>query len=261
MRINFRKMNFRPHKITPFLTIALGLGGYFLGIPAMVAGVMLGYFISCVLDQVKSDKEVYRYLENPGPSSFNEAEPGLAAFCALGVYLLSKASPKVLTDEAAAARVTGGAISVFPQGKKISALADSFCRLAQDSLTILNPDLLTESLFARRKEKQDRALLGSELASMAIGKEAQQEALYIRQFLDPGYEPPDPEDDPWAVLGISKGASYDEVKSTFRKLAIMFHPDNQTGLDEEEQKKIGETFIKIRDAYHTITRGIMGDKS
>ena len=250
----------KPRRITPLVMVVFGIGGFFLGIPAMIIGVVLGYFAGCILAQLWNDKAVCRYFENPGPSSFYEGEPGLAAFCALGVYLLSKASPKVLTEEAASARVAGGAATVFPQGKKIGPMADSFCRLAFDRLSFLNPDLLSESLLARCKETGNMALLGSELASMAIGKEAQQEALYIRQFLDPAYKPDGsltPEDDPWTVLGIAKGASYDEVKSTFRKLALMFHPDNQTGLGEEERKKLGDTFIKIRDAYRTITREIV----
>jgi len=253
------KMIWKPRKITPFFAAAFGLAGLFLGIPGIVIGIVLGYFVGGLCSQLGNDKEVCRYFENPGPSSFDEGESGLAAFCALGVYLLSKASPKVLTDEAAAARVAGGAVSVFSQGKSIGALAESFCRLAFDRLPVLNPDLLAESLYARCHEAGDRALFGSELSSMAMGKEAQQEAFYIRQFLDPSYQPPppeNPEDDPWTVLGISKGASYNEVKSIFRQLALMFHPDNQAGLSDAERKKLGEAFIKIRDAYRAIAREI-----
>jgi len=251
------KINLRPHKITPLFMAAFGFGGYFLGIPGLVIGIVLGYFVGVLFYQLGSDKAVYRYFENPGPSSFYEGEAGLASFCALGVYLLSKSSPRLLSDEAITARVSGGAVSVFPQGNRITFLAESFCRLALNRLSFLNPDLLAESLAARRKESGDHALLGTELASMAVGKEAEQEALYIRQFLDPGYEPPEKPEDPWTVLGISKGASYNEVKSTFRKLALMFHPDNQTGLSDEEREKLGETFIKIRDAYRTITGEII----
>ena len=253
------KFDFKPRKITALTTAAFCIGGFFLGIPAMFIGIVLGYFIGCIFAQLGNDKTVYRYFVNPGPSTFNEGEPGLAAFCALGVYLISKSSPKVLTDEAATARVTGAAASVFPQGNIISPYAESFCRLAFDRLSSLNPDLLSESLLARRREARDVSLMGAELATMAIGKEAQHEALFIRQFLEPGYRPEgslSPEDDPWTVLGIAKGASYNEVKSAFRKLAIMFHPDNQTGFSDDEQKKMGETFIKIRDAYHIITREI-----
>jgi DnaJ like chaperone protein len=251
------KINFISRKIPLLIMAACGIGGYFLGIPVMIAGIVLGYFVGCILIRIGSNKTICRYFENPGSFSFHEGEPGLAAFCALGVYLLSKASPKVLTNEAAAARVAGGAVSVFPQGKKIAPYAALFCRLAFDSLSFLNPDLLTESLVARRKDAGDQILLGTELSSMAMGKEAEKEAFYIMQFIDPSYKPKTPlsaEDDPWTVLGIAKGASYDEVKSAFRKLALMFHPDNQSGLNDDERKKMSETFIKIRDAYHNITR-------
>lgn len=226
----------------------------------MITGIVLGYFVGALWAQFENDKVVLKYFENPGPSSFDEGEPGLAAFCALGVYIIFRASPKVLGDDAAAARIAGGAVSVFPQGKKIGSLAESFCRLAFTRLSVLNPDLLTESLAARRRSEGDLALLGSELTSMAMGREALQEAFYIRQYLDPSYQAPpleNPEEDPWGVLGISKGVSYHEVKSTFRRLALKFHPDNQSGLDDTERKKRSEMFIKIRDAYRVISREII----
>jgi hypothetical protein len=254
------KFKIKPQKYTLLFVLLFAVGGYFLGIPGMIAGIVLGYFVGGLWAQLGSDKQVLAYFENPGPSSFYEGDSGLAAFCALGVYIVSKASPKVLGDEAAAARIAGGAVSIFPQGKKIGSLAESFCRLAFTRLSVLNPDLLTESLAARRHNAGDLALLGSELASMAMGREALQEALYIRQYLDPSYQAPppeNPEDDPWEVLGIAKGASYREVKSTFRRLALKFHPDNQPGLDDAERKKLSEMFIKIRDAYRVITREII----
>jgi DnaJ-class molecular chaperone len=33
------------------------------------------------------------------------------------------------------------------------------------------------------------------------------------------------EDDPWKVLGISKGAHADDIKRAFRRLALQHHPD------------------------------------
>ncbi|MDR2072700.1 MAG: J domain-containing protein [Spirochaetaceae bacterium] len=246
-----------------FFMALFGGGGWFLGIPGLIIGLVLGYFVGSLLLQLQSDKAALRYFENPGPSSFDEGEPGLAAFCALGVYIMSKASPRTLENEAAAARVAGGAVSVFPRDKKIGALAESLCRLAFTRVSILNPDLLSESLAARRHNAGDLPSIGAELASMAMGREARQEALYIRQFLDPAYQPPQskgPEDDPWTVLEISKGASYSEVKSAFRRLALMFHPDNQTGLSDEEREKLGESFIRIRNAYRIITREIIARK-
>ena len=258
------KILFTFRKISFLIMAALGAGGYFLAdIPGLVIGIVLAYFAGGLWSQLGSDKAVLRYFENPGPSSFYEGEPGLAAFCALGVYLMARAAPRVLDDEAAAARIAGGAVSVFPGGKKTGSLAESFCRLAFTRHAVLNPDLLSESLAARRRGSGDLALFGSELASMAMGREARQEADYIRQFLDPSYQPPlpeSPEDDPWTVLGVPKGSSYHEVKSAFRRLALMFHPDNQSGLSDEERKKTGETFIRIRDAYRTINREMPPDR-
>ena len=231
-----------------------------MGIPEMFIGIVLGYFTGCVYSEILYHRAICKYYKNPGPSSFYEGEPGLAAFCALGIYILSKASPQMPNDQAAAARVIGTAISVFPGGKKISTMAELFCRKAFEQLKFMNPDLLCESLFARRSEAGDRTVMGAELSSMAMGREAEKEALYIRQFLDPHYQPDFYEnlgEDPWTTLGISFGASYNEVKSRFRKLALMYHPDNQGDLDEEERKKAGETFIKIRDAYRVITREII----
>jgi len=273
---NAMKRYFSPNKITLLGTAVFGLAGLFFGIPGVITGLVLGYFTGGLCSQLKNNKDVLDYFENPGSSAFYEGEPGLAAFCALGAYLMSKASPKVLDEETAAARIAGGAMSVFPAGKKIGPLAESFCRMAFSRLSVLNPDLLTESLAARRRgkgylaegnlekgpfekenlAKGDLAVFGVELTFMAIGREAQQEALYIRQFLDPDYQPlPDekPGEDPWVVLDLPRGTSYEEVKSAFRKQALACHPDNHI-VDEAEKKRLGEQFIRVRDAYRNIMR-------
>jgi hypothetical protein len=47
-----------------------------------------------------------------------------------------------------------------------------------------------------------------------------------------------------AVLGLSDGASTDEIKKRFRELALKYHPDK--GGD-------GEKFIELLDAYKKLT--------
>lgn len=53
--------------------------------------------------------------------------------------------------------------------------------------------------------------------------------------------------DPYEVLGVPRGASEDEIKSAYRKLAKKYHPDLNPG-DENAAKKMNE----INEAYDRI---------
>ena len=53
----------------------------------------------------------------------------------------------------------------------------------------------------------------------------------------------------YEVLGLKKGASDDEIKKAFRKLAKQYHPDLNPGDKEAEQK-----FKEVNEAY-----GILSD--
>lgn len=55
--------------------------------------------------------------------------------------------------------------------------------------------------------------------------------------------------DYYEVLGLKKGASEDEIKRAFRKLALKYHPDKNQGDKEAEEK-----FKEINEAY-----GILSD--
>ena len=57
--------------------------------------------------------------------------------------------------------------------------------------------------------------------------------------------------DPYKVLGVSRGATDDEIKSAYRELAKKYHPDNYTDsalsdLAEEKMKEINEAYDIIR---------------
>ena len=54
--------------------------------------------------------------------------------------------------------------------------------------------------------------------------------------------------DPYDVLGVERGASPDEVKSAFRRLAQRFHPDKNPGDDRAQQK-----FKEINAAYQILS--------
>lgn len=52
--------------------------------------------------------------------------------------------------------------------------------------------------------------------------------------------------DYYETLGLEKGASKDEVKKAFRKLAAKYHPDKKTG-DEAKFKEISEAYAVLGD--------------
>lgn len=54
--------------------------------------------------------------------------------------------------------------------------------------------------------------------------------------------------DPYKVLGVSPGASADEIKKAYRKLALQYHPDRNNGSKEAEEK-----MKEINEAYAMLT--------
>ena len=55
--------------------------------------------------------------------------------------------------------------------------------------------------------------------------------------------------DYYEVLGVEKGASADDIKRAYRKLAGKYHPDRNPGDKSAEEK-----FKEIQKAYETIKK-------
>src|SRR6185436_5813248 len=64
------------------------------------------------------------------------------------------------------------------------------------------------------------------------------------------------------ILGIQKGATEEEIKSAFRKLAHKYHPDKKGG-DEKKFKEVSEAYAVLSDKkrraeYDTYGRTFAG---
>jgi DnaJ-class molecular chaperone len=60
---------------------------------------------------------------------------------------------------------------------------------------------------------------------------------------------------PWQTLGVRKGASFDEIKSAYRRRVLEVHPD--------KNRDIGSTkrFIDVRKAFESLRDGTYQDDS
>ena len=66
-------------------------------------------------------------------------------------------------------------------------------------------------------------------------------------FWGPRYSPAVEFKDYYKILGISRGASDDDIKKSFRKLARQYHPDVA-----KDKKDAEEKFKEINEAYEVL---------
>lgn len=59
--------------------------------------------------------------------------------------------------------------------------------------------------------------------------------------------------DYYEVLGVSKNATDQEIKSAYRKLAVKWHPDKQAGKSDAEKKEAEEKFKECSEAYEVLS--------
>ena len=59
--------------------------------------------------------------------------------------------------------------------------------------------------------------------------------------------------DYYAILGVSKDASEDELKKQYRKLSMKWHPDRWVNATDAEKKEAEEKFKDIAEAYDVLS--------
>lgn len=59
--------------------------------------------------------------------------------------------------------------------------------------------------------------------------------------------------DYYGVLGVSKDASENDIKTAFRKKSLEYHPDRHTDDSEEDRKAAEEKFVEVNEAYSILS--------
>ena len=60
--------------------------------------------------------------------------------------------------------------------------------------------------------------------------------------------------DPWAVLGVPRGASRDEIARAYREQLKRYHPDRVADLGPELQQVAHRKTVELQRAYAELSR-------
>lgn len=66
---------------------------------------------------------------------------------------------------------------------------------------------------------------------------------------------------PYSILGVSQGASPEEIKKAFRKRALTCHPDVTATESAAVQKAKAVEYRQLREAYESLTGGGRGSRT
>ena len=54
------------------------------------------------------------------------------------------------------------------------------------------------------------------------------------------------------MLGVNKDMQFSEIRATYRKLVLKYHPDRNKDMTEEQKKNLARKFQQIQEAYEKI---------
>ena len=74
------------------------------------------------------------------------------------------------------------------------------------------------------------------------------------QFMGYSQSSTNSSDADFQLLGLKKGATKDDIKAAYRRLAKTYHPDKLSGVDDAIKKIAEEKFREIKDAYENLIK-------
>ena len=125
-------------------------------------------------------------------------------------------------------------------------------------LYVINPYDVLPDFFLGPGWLDDLAVLGlvfwwgSRFKKAYEARNAGSNRASKRQETRRGHEAVD--GNPHEVLGVGPGASKEEIKAAYKKLAAQYHPDKVQHLGEEFQELAHKKFIAIQQAYDALIK-------
>lgn len=216
-----------------------------LGIFGLIFGFIAGTFIDQLTAGIRVRRHLKTFINDPG-SAKESSQPFInASALIIGWHLcMGELARKTLFSSASSL--------YFPK-------APSHC------LEILSegeqPGLKTQAnaaaqYFGRYSSDEEKNRLQELLRACGCASSADHRTLLETAGISSPGQKTDGHnrEEDYAVLGLQPGASVNEVKSVYHKLAAQFHPDGSRHLSDIQQKITEDAFIRIKSAYERLLK-------
>jgi DnaJ-domain-containing protein 1 len=244
---------------------ACAIGGAILGLAADWYGALAGLLIGTMLDEARAEAAaraaIAAFLRDPGLPFPPEPAAGLSAAAALALGWPWPGEEAAGKDEALLWRLAeknatgadaGRTSALRGRRRDLERILDMARRGARDAMPALARALATRGSAEARLLLADFAYARAARAGAGLEPDAEEsiraaladcglaaaELSAARERAFPGYR------DPWAVLGLARGASLREAKRAYRALSRKCHPDLRAGSEA--------AFREIHEAYEAI---------